>query len=54
MANFAPQAAAATGTPAALDITEIDVERDSDDERTIRLAALLVLEALSGVWRRSS
>lgn len=38
----------------AIDITEIDVERDSDDERTIRLAALLVLEALSGVWRRSS
>ena len=36
----------------ALDITEIDVERDSADQRTVRLAALLVLEALSGVSRR--
>jgi formiminoglutamase len=36
----------------ALDITEIDVDRDSDDQRTIRLAALLVLEALAGVQRR--
>ena len=39
---------------AAIDLTEIDVERDSDDERTVRLAALLVLEALAGVWRRQS
>ncbi len=37
---------------AALDVTEIDVERDSSDQRTVRLAALLVLEALAGVWRR--
>ncbi|MBW4078374.1 MAG: formimidoylglutamase [Acidobacteria bacterium] len=37
---------------AALDLTEIDVERDSEDQRTVRLAALLVLEALAGVWRR--
>ena len=37
----------------ALDITEIDVERDSPDERTVRLAALLVLEALAGVVRRT-
>jgi len=36
----------------AIDVTEIDVERDSADERTIRLAALLVLEALAGVRRR--
>lgn len=39
---------------AAIDLTEIDVERDSDDQRTVRLAALLVLEALAGVWRRQS
>src|ERR1019366_4533110 len=38
---------------AAIDFTEIDVERDSADERTVRLAALLVLDALSGVQRRS-
>ena len=36
---------------AAMDITEIDAERDTD-ERTVRLAALLVLEALAGVRRR--
>ncbi len=36
----------------AIDITEIDVERDSADQRTVRLAALLVLEALAGVRRR--
>lgn len=39
---------------AALDLTEIDVERDSEDQRTVRLAALLVLEALAGVWGRQS
>ena len=37
---------------AALDVTEIDVARDSEDERTVRLAALVVLEALAGVTRR--
>jgi formiminoglutamase len=36
----------------ALDITEVDVERDAPDARTVRLAALLLLEALSGVQRR--
>ena len=36
----------------AMDITEIDVGRDSHDQRTVRLAALLVLEALAGVRRR--
>ena len=36
-----------------LDITEIDVGRDSEDQRTIRLGALLLLEALVGVMRRS-
>ena len=37
-----------------MDITEIDVGRDSDDQRTVRLAALLILEALAGVRRRPS
>src|ERR1700722_239440 len=37
----------------ALDFTEVDVERDSPDGRTVRLAALLVLETLAGVQRRS-
>jgi formiminoglutamase len=36
----------------AMDITEIDVDRDAPDQRTVRLAALLVLEALAGVRRR--
>ena len=36
----------------AIDITEIDVERDSEDQRTVRLGALLVLEALAGLRRR--
>lgn len=36
-----------------LDITEIDVDRD-ENENTVRLAALLVLEAFAGVLRRSA
>jgi len=36
----------------AIDVTEVDVERDADDERTVRLAALVVLEALAGLARR--
>jgi len=39
---------------AALDVTEIDVERDAPDERTVRLGALVVLEALAGYLRRPS
>lgn len=35
-----------------IDITEIDVARDGADERSVRLAALVVLEALAGVTRR--
>ena len=35
-----------------LDITEIDATIDSDDQRTVRLAALLILEASSGVALR--
>jgi formiminoglutamase len=38
----------------AIDFTEIDAEQDSIDRRTIRLAALLVLETLAGVLRRSA
>lgn len=34
---------------AALDITEIDASADSADQRTVRLAALLILEAAAGV-----
>lgn len=36
----------------AIDITEIDGDMDSPDQRTIRLAALLVLEAAVGVSTR--
>lgn len=36
----------------AIDITEIDASKDSDDQRTIRLAALLILEAASGLATR--
>jgi formiminoglutamase len=32
----------------AIDVTEVDVERDAADQRTVRLAALLVLEILAG------
>ncbi len=37
----------------AIDLTEVDVGRDSDDQRTVRLVALLVLEALAGVAVRT-
>jgi len=46
------RAVAANHAVSAIDITEVDVERDSADERTVRLAALLVLEVLAGVRRR--
>jgi len=36
----------------AVDITEIDPKRDSKDERTVRLAALLVLEIVAGYKTR--
>jgi formiminoglutamase len=38
----------------AIDVTEIDVDRDADDQRTVRLAALLVLEVLAGFVGRST
>jgi formiminoglutamase len=36
----------------AIDITEIDASSDADDQRTVRLAALLVLEAAAGLASR--
>jgi len=36
----------------AIDITEIDASIDTDDQRTVRLAALLVLEAAAGLASR--
>jgi formiminoglutamase len=36
-----------------IDLTEIDVDRDAADERTVRLAALLVLEAMAGLAKRN-
>jgi formiminoglutamase len=36
-----------------MDITEIDAAADSPDQRTIRLAALLILEAATGVALRA-
>ncbi len=36
-----------------LDVTEIDVTRDVSDERTVRLGALVILEALAGYVRRT-
>lgn len=35
-----------------VDITEIDATKDSDDQRTIRLGALLILEAAAGLLAR--
>jgi formiminoglutamase len=37
---------------AAVDLTEVDVERDAPDLRTVRLVALCVLEFLAGVVER--
>jgi formiminoglutamase len=36
----------------AIDITEIDASLDTPDQRTVRLAALLVLEASAGFATR--
>lgn len=44
--------AGASAQVRALDITEIDATMDASDERTIRLGALLVLEATCGVAAR--
>jgi formiminoglutamase len=45
---------AAHPSVAAMDFTEVDVERDAPDARTVRAVALLTLEALAGFRRRSS
>jgi formiminoglutamase len=37
-----------------IDITEIDASKDSEDQRTVRLAALLVLETVAGYSSRDS
>ncbi len=42
----------ANGKVRAIDITEIDAKKDAVDQRTIRLAALLVLEFAAGVATR--
>jgi formimidoylglutamase len=36
-----------------MDITEIDATRDSEDGRTVRLAALVILEAIAGLSTRN-
>lgn len=36
-----------------VDITEIDAAKDSDDERTVRLAALVILEVAAGLSTRT-
>jgi formiminoglutamase len=39
---------------AAIDITEVDATADAPDGRTVRLAALLVLEAAAGLCARTA
>ncbi len=46
------RAFAADARVRAMDITEIDAERDAPDQRTARLGALLVLEAAAGLLQR--
>jgi arginase family enzyme len=41
-----------TNKVTSLDITEIDVASDSEDQRTVRLATLLILEAATGLALR--
>ncbi len=36
-----------------MDITEIDATKDSEDSRTVRLAALVILEAIAGLSARN-
>jgi arginase family enzyme len=44
--------AGSSKTVISMDITEIDSSKDSDDERTTRLAALVILEAIAGLSTR--
>jgi len=50
----AVRALAADPRVRAIDFTEVDAARDSSDERSVRLVALCVLEALAGIARRPS
>jgi formiminoglutamase len=50
--RFAVRLLAKDSRVRAIDITEIDAALDTPDQRTIRLAALLVLEAAAGVASR--
>lgn len=45
--------AGSTKEVVSIDITEIDSTKDSSDERTVRLAALLILEVTAGLSTRS-
>ena len=45
--------AGSTKSVQSMDITEIDATRDSEDGRTVRLAALLILEAIAGLSTRN-
>jgi arginase family enzyme len=44
--------AGSTPSVHSIDITEIDATQDSDDGRTVRLAALVILEAIAGLSTR--
>jgi formiminoglutamase len=44
--------AGASNSVISMDITEIDSTKDSEDERTTRLAALVILEAIAGLSTR--
>jgi formiminoglutamase len=48
----AARLAAAHPSVSSIDLVEVDVAADSADERTVRLVALCVLEAISGAARR--
>ncbi|MCB0915556.1 MAG: arginase family protein [Actinobacteria bacterium] len=52
--RLAARAAGADPRVVSLDIAEVDATADSPDERTVRLAALCVLEAAAGVAVRST
>jgi formiminoglutamase len=48
----AARLAGAHPSVSSIDLVEVDVAADSADERTVRLVALCVLEAISGAARR--
>jgi formiminoglutamase len=50
--RVAARVAGAFGAVESIDIAEIDATRDAPDGRTVRLAALLVLESLAGLAER--